>query len=165
MDEQSIICPGCGVKIISENTALDKDFNAAYVCRHLCYKLSYYTLALHDSYFMHQLVVDTYAAQHAGKYVKPVAIAFGLVGLYLVNEKNYTGKQVQLIHMALAKKSKVWPSFSVPKRKPWLTVKDVVESPNDKKQEMIKKWSKSVWEVWKPEQEKVEALLRQYLYV
>jgi hypothetical protein len=157
-----IICPGCGVQIYSENHQLDKDFNASAACRDLCYELSYFTLSLRDIYFIHQLVVDTYAAQHSDPSVKPITTAFAIVGLYLVNEKNYTGKQVQQAHMALAKsnQSKIWPHFLVPKDKALLTVQDVVRSPNDKMQEMIKKWCHSVWEIWKPEEEKIAELIK-----
>ena len=162
MEEHTVICPGCGVKIASENKTSDKDFNALYVCRHLCFELSYFTLSLKDPYFIHQLVVDAYASQHSGKYVKTISTVFGIIGLYLVHKRKYTGKQVQLTHMTLARKAKIWPRFSIPQHKPWLTVKDVVQSPDFKKQEKIHTWSKSVWDVWKPEEQNIISLLEQY---
>jgi hypothetical protein len=163
MKKNTVVCPGCGVSLVSDNMIPDRDFLASAACRKLVFELSYYTLSLGDEYFIHQLAVDAYAAQHSGPYVKPIATTFALVGLYLVNEKHYTGKQVQLAHMALAKKSKIWPLFIAPTDKKWMTVKTVVGSPMDKKEEMIKLWSASVWDAWKPEQEKVRILVKKYL--
>lgn len=58
-------------------------------------QLAFYTLSHPDKiFFIHQLVVDAYTAQHADAQTKPIAITFALAGLYLVVEKNYTGKQV-----------------------------------------------------------------------
>jgi hypothetical protein len=156
--EKVVVCPGCGVKINSADDSLDEVFNASKVCRKLMYQISYSTLSLQDDYFLHQLAVDAYAAQHQGNKAKPISTAFGLIGLYLVNEKNYTGREVQLAHIELANKSKVWPQFPAPKEKNWLTVKDVIEGPENEREILIKKWNKSVWDGWKPEQEKVAAL-------
>lgn len=159
MDKFETVCPGCGVKILTGNRDKDNDLNASSACRALCYELYYYTLSLHDSYFIHQLVVDTYAAQHFPGDGKPIMITFALVGLYLVNEKNFTGKEVQNAHLKLAGKGKVWPEFKIPADKNWLTVSDVFNVPDGKKQEMIKKWSKSVWNIWLPEKEKIQKFL------
>ncbi|MFZ1043623.1 MAG: DUF5946 family protein [Anaerolineales bacterium] len=163
MPEQVAVCPGCGAKIKTNNNNLDKDFNASAACRELVFQLSYFTLSLGDQDFIHQLVVDSYAAQHSGENTKPVTLTFALVGLYLVNELRYTGSGVQQVHMALAKKSKTWPSFNSPKGENWLTVQDVIQSPDNEKQEMIKKWSQSVWGPWKPEKEKIASLLKRHL--
>jgi hypothetical protein len=163
MEQPRLVCPGCGIQIYSDLEGLDRDFNASNSCRSLFYDLSYYTLSLRDSFFIHQLAVDAYAAQHSGERVKPIATTFALVGLFLVNERNYTGKQVQNAHMALAKKSKVWPNFSAPQDKAWLTVWDVTQSPNEERQGMIKKWNQSAWALWLPEKENVAALLKRYL--
>ena len=61
-------------------------------------ELSYYTLAHPDPAFLHQNIVDAYAAQHADESTKPIVIVFGLIGLYLHIERNFTGKQVQRAH-------------------------------------------------------------------
>lgn len=160
-----VTCPGCGAQLYSESHELDDRANASQACRDLYHTLSYYTLSLGDFYFIHQLAVDAYAAQHYGPRVKPIGITFALVGLYLVNERDYTGRQVQRVHMALAKKSKVWPSFRAPKEKAALTVQDVVRVPDEQKQEMIKKWHVSVWDVWNSESELIAHLLKTHLEI
>ncbi len=70
----------------------------------LFHELMYYTLAHPDPAFIHQNVVDAYAAQTAGSETKNITIVFALVGLYLSVEKDLTGRQVQKVHMQLAKR-------------------------------------------------------------
>jgi Family of unknown function (DUF5946) len=62
------------------------------------YELSYYTLGHKDPGFIHQHIVDAFAAQTANQNTKPIKVAFALIGLYLYLEKDYTGKEVQLAH-------------------------------------------------------------------
>src|ERR1044071_3157209 len=90
------------------------------------YELSYYTLAHPDPAFIHQHIVDAFIAQTADKDSKPIGVAFALIGLYLYLEKKYTGKQVQLAHMALARRKKDWPKFDLPQSRGEITVADVL---------------------------------------
>src|SRR5437016_1213716 len=101
MSETMVICPGCGLALLSAETAMDTSYNASWACRELCGELTSYTLTLGDAEFIHQYAVDTYCAQHVGASVKPIAIVFSLIGLYLALEHNYTGRQVQKAHMLL----------------------------------------------------------------
>ncbi|APV43941.1 hypothetical protein Dform_00586 [Dehalogenimonas formicexedens] len=143
-------CPGCGLELESPETGLDERFNASYACRHLCDELSCFTLNQADAEFTHQLTVDAYCAQHAGPNVKPISIAFSLIGLYLVCERGYTGRQVQLAHMALAKQSKQWPRFNPPPMTGTMTVLDVLTGINGENyRKRIRDWAWSVWKAWK----------------
>ncbi len=60
-------------------------------------ELSYYTLSHWDPSFIHQYIVDAYAAQHADEKSKSIKVAFALIGLYLHNEKHYSGKEVHAV--------------------------------------------------------------------
>jgi hypothetical protein len=112
-------------------------------------ELAYYTLGLHDKSFIHQHVVDAYTAQTADKETKPIAITFALVGLYLGVEKGYTGREVQLFHMLMAKNKKEWPRIILPVQRGDITVKDVLAVPPGKERnEMIHTWSVAVWEAF-----------------
>lgn len=71
------------------------------------YELCYYTITHPEPNFIHQYVVDAFAAQTADKKIKPITITFALVGLYLHLKKNFTGKEVQQAHMQLAKHKKL----------------------------------------------------------
>lgn len=127
-------------------------------------ELSYYTLGLQDPYFIHQHVVDAFAAQTATKDTKPIKIAFALIGLYLYLEKGFTGKQVQNAHVELSKKRKSWPKFELPKSRGEITVADVLkEEPGKERDRKIREWCISVWEPYKGSRGKVAELLKDYL--
>src|SRR5215204_1411749 len=105
------------------------------------YELSYYTLAHLDPAFIHQHIVDAFAAQTADEDTKPIAVAFALIGLCLYVGRNYTGKQVQLAHMALARHKREWPKFALPESRGDITVADVVsESAGPKRDAKIREW-------------------------
>jgi hypothetical protein len=127
-------------------------------------ELSYYTLAHPSPAFIHQHIVDAFAAQTADKETKPIKITFALVGLYLYLEKQYTGKMVQQAHMVLAKYRKDWPHFSLPKDRGRIRVAAVLASRVGKQRDdMIRKWCVSVWEAYEESHEKVAALVAQEL--
>jgi hypothetical protein len=157
---REIECPGCGLILPADGDVLDPDFNASAACRDLMYEVTYYTLALSDPFFLHQLAVDTYAAQHAGPGVKPISTAFALAGLYLVFERGFTGRQVQRVHMEMARHKQEWPRFDPPEMKAAMTVKDVLGVPDAEKTDAIKEWGASVWETWKGEQDRIAALVK-----
>jgi len=127
-------------------------------------QLSYYTLAHKDPAFIHQHIVDAYTAQIADKNTKPIAIAFALAGLYLYLKKDFTGKQVQQMHMKMAKRKREWPSFDLPKYKGDITVHEVLATPDGfARDEMIREWCISVWNAYASSQGKVSKLLSEYL--
>ena len=110
MDKKKIIgCPGCLLRLPDRNLNPDVRFNASGECSQLYYEITYYTLSKNDPGFIHQLVVDAYAAQHTGERTRTITNVFALVGLYLATEKGYTGKQVQKAHMKIARVRKDWP--------------------------------------------------------
>ncbi len=125
-------------------------------------ELALYTLQLRDKAFIHQYIVDAYAAQHANLDTKPITVAFALAGLYLHLEKGYSGREVQLAHMKMAKEKKSWPKFDIPVKRGDITVSDVLEAlPGLERNEMINKWSESAWRAWSSEREKVIQLMLQ----
>jgi hypothetical protein len=116
----------------------------------LYHNLSCYTLAHSDPSFIHQHVVDAYTAQHANETTKPIAIVFALIGLYLHVEKNFTGRQVQRLHMRLAKTHRQWVRPQLPKERGAITVRHVLAAAEGPSRDaLIDRWCASVWEVWK----------------
>src|SRR5438270_13347095 len=89
-------------------------------------QIALYTLAHGDRRFIHQHVVDAFAVQNAGAGTKPIAVAFGLFGLYLHVERGYSGREVQRAHMRLAQRRKHWPGFELPVRRGEITAADVL---------------------------------------
>lgn len=55
------------------------------------HELQCYTLAHRDAEFVHQYVVDAWAAQYADERTKPVTLTFALAGLFLHLEKGLSG--------------------------------------------------------------------------
>jgi hypothetical protein len=129
-------------------------------------ELSLYTLQHNDPAFIHQYMVDTYAAQYADKNTKPITTAFALMGLYLHLEKNYSGKEVQKAHMQMGKKKREWPRFQFPKERGQITVADVLKAkPGISRDKMINKWSYSVWRAWSENQTKIAYWLKSELNI
>ncbi len=160
-----IICPGCGLSLKSDDPILDETYNASCACRKLYDELSAFTLSIGDMGFIHQLVVDAYAAQHSGPNVKPITTSFALIGLYLTFERGFTGKQVQKAHMVLARVHRQWPRFDPPAEKGGtLTVLDVLNGlAEENYYKQIRAWGKSVWLSWRPQHGKIGKLVKTYL--
>jgi len=114
------------------------------------YELSYYTLAHPDPQFIHQHIVDAFAAETANRQTKRISLAFALIGLCLYLEKSYTGKQVQAAHQALANRKKDWPRFELPEDRGDITAADVLSKPEGaERDEMICAWCTSVWRAYR----------------
>ena len=127
-------------------------------------ELSFYTLGLGDAEFLHQHVVDAYAVQHAGPHSKPIAIVFGLIGLYLHLERNFTGRQVQRAHMQLARRRRQWVAPPVPRPRTTIGVADVLAAaPGPERRTAIERWCQAVWQDWQHARPQIEALASELL--
>jgi len=112
-------------------------------------ELCCYTLTHGDRAFIHQYVVDAFAAQAADEHTKPVALTFALVGLYLHLEKQFTGRQVQLAHMKLARRTRTWPTLPQPADRGAVTAADVIAKPEGpERDQAIDVWCRSVWDAY-----------------
>jgi Family of unknown function (DUF5946) len=128
------------------------------------HELSYYTLAHPDPSFIHQHIVDAYTAQCADADSKPIAVAFALIGLRLYVEHGRSGKEVQRMHMRLAKRRRAWPTFSLPQQRGEITVSEVLAAmAGDRRDAMIRRWCVSVWEAKADSHAHVRALLQEAL--
>jgi len=126
------------------------------------HELSAYTLSLRDSAFIHQYVVDAYAAQQASRDTKPITITFALIGLYLHLERGYSGKAVQLAHMRYVRKRRQWPTFELPENRGEVTAANVLRAaPGPEREEAIRKWCRSVWDAWGNSHAQVAELVRE----
>jgi hypothetical protein len=125
-------------------------------------QLAFYTLELRDPEFIHQHIVDAYAVQHAGDDTKPIAIVFGLIGLYLYVEKNFTGRQVQRAHMQLARQRRHWTTPPIPsEQRGTIGVADVLGAPpGPLRHDMIRRWCESVWHDWQASRSQITTLAR-----
>jgi len=125
-----------------------------------------YIYAMERPGFILQHVVDAYAVQTANDGNKPIGIVFGLVGLYLHVEKQFSGRQVQRVHMELGSRKREWPRVDLPEDRGSLTVVDVLASPaGPQRDSAIENWCRSVWTAFDANRPAIIALLREYGYV
>lgn len=137
----------------------DPEPGASAQCLAIKDELSFHTLGHGGTYFIHQLLVDAYAAQHATTASKPITTAFALIGLFLFAERGFSGKEVQRAHMALARRSRTWPRFQPPESRGTLTVADVLAvPPGEGRDAMLERWAKSVWLAWSKDHGRVAGL-------
>jgi hypothetical protein len=109
-------------------------------------QLAFYTLSHGDAAFIHQHVVDAFAAWSADESTKGIKISFALLGLYLHLERGLTGRQVQREHMRLAKHRRQWPKFDLPADRGKITPSDVLAAaPGPDRDRCIDAWCASVW--------------------
>lgn len=127
-------------------------------------ELCYYTLSRGDSAFVHQHVVDAWAAQNADESTKPIRLTFALVGLYLHVDKQFDGRQVQRAHTLLAqRKKRPWPTFSLPRKRGSMTAKDVMAAPEgNERDRAIRRWCIEVWDAFRESQNAVAELAAEY---
>ncbi len=125
-------------------------------------ELQGYTLLHGDPAFIHQHVVDAFAAQHASAEDKPIRVAFALVGLYLHLVRGASGREVQLAHMRLARRRRTWPRFDPPAERGEVTPTDVMAAAaGPDRDRAIDAWCRSVWSAWHASHERVARLLEE----
>jgi len=123
-------------------------------------ELLLYTLAHPDPRFPHQHAVDARALTQADGHTKPIALAFALLGLCLHLERGFSGRDVQRVHMDLARKRVPLPTFRVPAARSALRVTDVLAAaPGPERDRALEAWCASVWAAWASEHAAVRAWL------
>jgi Family of unknown function (DUF5946) len=124
-------------------------------------ELCCYTIAHGAASFIHQHVVDAFAAQTANEHTKPIALTFALVGLHLHVEKQFSGRQVQRAHMRLARQKQPWPVLALPPDRGAITATDVMAAPpGPERDQTIDAWCASVWEAFREGHRTIADLVR-----
>ena len=120
------------------------EFSEAY------HQLSYYTLDHpRKDRFIHQHSVDAHTAQMATADDRPISLLYALVGLHLALEKDYTGREVQLAHLDLARDKSDFPPLVLPAERGEITVADVLgHPPGLERDDMILRWCAAVWRAY-----------------
>jgi hypothetical protein len=152
-------CPGCGA-ILPGAAELHRRSNASEVCWQLYGEVAAYELAhLATLGRVHQLLVDTYGAQHAGGSASRMGVAFALIGLRLSLEEGWSGDEIQDAHRYLAAASKPWPEFAPHAHGAWMTVSDVANATSPEEHaRSVHEWAASVWAAWGPARDDVVML-------
>lgn len=127
------------------------------------HELCGYTLTHGSVAFIHQHVVDAFAAQHAAADTRPIGVVFALVGLYLHVERGVSGRDVQRIHMRMAQRKRVWPPIHLPADRGAITAVEVLAAPaGPERDSAIDAWCASVWETFAGSRQTIVDLLREY---
>lgn len=159
------VCPGCGVSLPGP---LEKHGrrNASEACWQLYGEVAAHELAnLATLGRLHQLMVDTYGAQHAGGSGESrLGVAFALIGLSLALDHGWSGTDVRDAHRYLATTAGDWPAFAPPTRRASLTVYGVALAASpDEHADLIDRWAADVWASWQPAYADVAALIDERL--
>lgn len=126
-------------------------------------ELCAYTLTRGDPEFIHQHVVDVFAAQNASETSKPIGVTFALVGLFLHVEKEFTGRQVQRVHMQLARRKQSWPRLLLPADRGAITALDVMTVPEGAERDRaIHDWAVAVWSAFAINRHTIITLLEEH---
>lgn len=113
--------------------------------------------------FLLQHVVDAFGVQTADKNTKPIRVIFGLVGLYLHVEKQFSGRQVQEVHRKLGENKRVWPTIVFPEDRASLTAVEVLAAPEgEERDKAIEEWCQAVWSTFRTNRRTIIALLQEY---
>jgi hypothetical protein len=161
-DDGIIICPGCGLQLAKKSIDSSRIYNASGECFELYCELTSYTLTEGNAEFIHQHVVDAYAAQHSGGITKNIATMYALIGLCLMIDNGLTGKQVQKVHMRMPKRK--WEKLDPPTDYKWMTTRDVLKAKNSsERRALIRKWAISVWNSWKRYHDYIGNLADKYI--
>ena len=124
-------------------------------------ELCYYTLAHQSPTFVHQHVVDAFAAQRANEQTKPIKLTFALVGLYLHLERQFSGREVQRAHMTLARQKRAWPKFQLPATRGTMDASNVLAAPAGPARDVaIDAWCAAVWEAYEGSRRAVIELVK-----
>jgi hypothetical protein len=113
--------------------------------------------------FILQHVVDAFAVQTANEGSKRIGVVFGLIGLYLHLERQFSGRQVQEAHAKLGRRKREWPSPYLPENRGGITVADVLAAPaGTERDQAIDDWCRSVWSAFIDNRQMIVDLLREY---
>lgn len=125
-----------------------------------------YVYAMGRPGFILQHVVDAFVVQTATADTKPIAIVFGLAGLYLHVEKHFSGRQVQKAHMELGRKKREWRNLHLPNNRGRMTAADVMAAnAGPERDGAIDDWCNCVWAACIASRETIVDLLREHQLV
>ena len=122
-----------------------------------------YVYSMSRPRFILQHVVDAFVVQTANDESELIGVIFGLVGLYLHVERQFSGSEVQRVHMELGREKREWPSVELTGCLGRMTVLDVLNVSDGPQRDLaIDEWCRSVWKACASNRETIIGLLRNY---
>lgn len=162
------VCPGCGSSLPFTGTA---SYDGYYNTSPACWQV--YTQVLGAEFGdallfgqVHQLTVDTYAVQHAGGTHPDKSVGIHLAGLHLVLERRFKPPSVARYLQRLSDSIETWPHFPPPGSRLPITVRDIATAGSPRRHiELVREWSRSVWQAWSNHHAEVAQLVERSLGV
>ena len=113
---------------------------------------------------VHQLTVDTYAAQHAGGRHRDKSVVIHLCGLHLMLDRGLRPTDVPPLFQRLAGAVKSWPHLSPPNDLSAITVFPVALAETLQEHAgKVREWATYVWRGWSPHHELIRGFLDAHL--
>lgn len=166
MSTPEIACPGCGLVMPrSDSARYDGGYNTSAEC------WGVYAEVLAREYGdallfgrVHQLTVDSYAAQHAGGNHRDKSVVIHLSGLHLMLDRGLRPTEVPPRFQRLAATVKDWPHLTPPATPPTLTVFDVALAESGPEHaRLVREWAESVWASWRPQHDRIRRFVDEHL--
>ena len=151
MAPQMRTCPGCGLEMPLSDRSYDRKFHASAECWSLFEEVLAAEFQNPDLFGqVHQLTVDAYAIQHAGRHHPDKSVCVHLVGLHLMLERRVRPVKVPPLLQSLASRAS-WPHLDPPDERAFLTVYDVALADSPQMHALrVQEWAAQVWRVWSP---------------
>ena len=114
------------------------------------------------AYFIHQHIVDAYAVQHLTSDSKIIKATYGLLGLCLYLEHDFSGKDVQNVHIKLSNDKSDWPKIQFPITPISYSIQAILNLPvGEERDKEIRHWCEVVWQAHQVNQQPIRDWLQQ----
>ena len=167
MSAMRSVCPGCRLEMPAcIGASYDDSYNTSPECWEIFTEIlgrEFGNAVLFGQ--VHQLTVDTYAAQHAGGGHRDKSVIIHLGGLHLVLDRGLRPTAVPPLLQQLSAVVRVWPHLLPPADMSAFTVFDVAlaESMEDHAR-LVREWAMFVWRAWSPHHQQIRDFVVEHLY-
>ena len=144
-------CPGCGLTAPASGGPAPEEHRASAACWAMYGQLLSRSYTDPDYRAVHQMLVDAYAAQHAGgrsrREVQTVALC--LMTLCLFVEDGVPVADGPRLHQQMAARRPPFRWLEPPPQQSLLTVADVLCARSvDEHEQLARRWAGQVWQAW-----------------
>lgn len=144
-------CPGCGLRLRDAPGPVPSLFGASSGCWRRYGELLARSYSDPDRAGVHQLVVDSYVAQHPAGGTRQAAqqVALCLMTLELFLERGHDVAQGPALHKRMMKNLPPLEALDPPDTVTGLTVEDVLAAADGADyRRVVREWAQQVWDAW-----------------
>jgi Family of unknown function (DUF5946) len=153
-------CPGCGLTAAEAGEPAPEEHSASAACWAVYGQLLARSYTDPDYRAVHQVLVDAYAAQHAGgssrREVQSVSLC--LMTLCLFVEDGVDPAQGPALHKEMVAHRPDFTWLAPPDQRGLMTVADVLSARDaDEHRRLVREWGREVWRAWAPHHPTIRA--------